>query len=472
MSMTWLSAVDTIRKARNKAYGKPLANNTRLYERGEGDEREFGIVLHGTEVVTIHSNDTYTLRNGGWTSPTTLDRIRRFAPVSWQTLITERGDWFVRLTPNPNDPRPANVERSIPKPFEAVNPGPEPIRGREGCHAGEMATVPHINEIVRIFRKDMQPGDLICEDSEAEGDKYDFINVTRTWISHIYYSEGSHYDEGWANLPDNNSVHSNYFINDDGERVERVQCPHCAKFDEILERWNRAYYGGSRWGRAAIDQAKGYKLYAEMMERFDGDVEAWQAAYIEDFRARRAYLKADREWDQRNRVPFYDGIVIDSEGYAARLRQDGPSPAKLRRHEQKVEKIKKDIDKYIEGYIKALVKGMPMPSSGDCWYCCMFDAVPANDDAQGAFKRGKSIEPGSTAGNDHLFDHFKERYYVPSLAVNALRDRGYKDIGVAIHLAMDPDTNTMGGPRAMTDTVRRDLRRYLRNRMVPAAPTS
>src|SRR3954465_4795299 len=101
MTMTWLSAVDTIRSARNPAAGKPLANNTRLYQSGEGDEREFRVVLHGTTVVTIHPDDTYTLRNGGWTSPTTLDRIRRFAPVSWQPLLTARGAGFGRPRPNP-----------------------------------------------------------------------------------------------------------------------------------------------------------------------------------------------------------------------------------------------------------------------------------------------------------------------------------------------------------------------------------
>ena len=85
-----------------------------------------------------------------------------------------------------------------------------------------------------------------------------------------------------------------------------------------------------------------------MIEHF-GDKDAWHEAYIQDFRERRAYLQADREWDQRNRVPFYDGITVDSNGYAQRDRKSGPSKAKLAKHERKVAKIKKQIDKYVNG---------------------------------------------------------------------------------------------------------------------------
>ena len=35
------------------------------------------------------------------------------------------------------------------------------------------------------------------------------------------------------------------------------------------------------------------------------------------------------------------------------MRKDGPSPAKLRRHEKQVEKMKKQIDKYVDGFIAA-----------------------------------------------------------------------------------------------------------------------
>jgi hypothetical protein len=455
MSMTWLSAIDTIRTARNQAAGKPLQRNTRLFVRGEGDEREFGIVFHGTEVVTIHANDTYTLRNNGWRTNTTLERIRTYAPVSWQTLITESGEWFVRMTPNPKDPRPEVVYRTIPKPYTAGDFIREPVKSTEDCVAGQMVTTHHVDELVEIYRREMREHDVIQGDvihhGHSDDGAWDRVKVKRTWDSHVYITENANWDEGWSKLPDNHSPHSNSFINDDGEKVARVQCAHCVQFDAEYEAC-RQWMFGARYGER-FDAQTGYKVYREMMDRFHNDKELWQEAYIEDFRARRAYLKADREWDQRNRVPFYDGITIDSEGYTARLRREGPSPAKLRRHEREVERIKKRIDKYVDGYIKALVKGMAMPGPGDCWFCGM-----------------------KMPGDDHLFSHMEERYYVPSLAVNAMREHGRAtDIGIYMLMDMNQDAKTMGGKpqgRNPYGEVRRALTKYMRAHLVPEPPTS
>src|SRR3954467_6088190 len=429
MSMTWLDAVDKIRSARNTAAGKPLQNNTRLYVRGEGDEREFRVVLHGTEVVTIRSDDTYVLRSGGYQTPTTADRIHTYSPAK---QFSERGDWYVWMKPIDRDPRPDRVERAVPKPYEATDPGPEPIKSTEGCLAGQMVATEHVDELVDVYRRDMRDGDEVVEKvSDGHNDDYDRLKVKRTWTDHIYYSEGHEHgwDEGWANLPDNRHVHTSSFLNDDNERVKKVQCPHCAEFDAIHEVWRQAMHG-DRWHRR-FDGANGYATYAAMMKRF-GSTEAWQAAYIEDFRARRAYLKAEREWELRNRVLCYGGIVVDSEGYAPRVREDGPSPAKLRRHEAKVKRIKDRIDKYVNAYIKALAKGMPMPGNGDCWYCLLRD------------ENGKTW--GDHGDHNHLEVHMEDRYYVPMLAVNVLRDTiSLADVGIAIWLKMRPESSTMGG---------------------------
>lgn len=458
MSLTHKEGQRLMQSARNRAAGKPLQNNTRLFDHKDGS---FGVVLHGTEVVTVHTDGTYTLRSGGYTTNTTADRIHRYSPAK---QFSEKGEWYVWMKPVDRDPRPARFERSIPRPFEASNPGDEPVKGTEGCKGGQMVTTEHVNELVEIYRRDMQTHDVIQEvvsHGHSEDGKYDRVKVKRTWTDHVFYSEGRHWDEAWAKLPDNHNVHSDSFVNDDGERVKRIQCPHCAEFDAIHERWYYAYNGGQRYGGRSIDQQKGYKLYAEMMERFDGDVDAWQEAYIADFRARRAYNKADREWEIRNRVPFYDGIKVDSEGWAERVRQTGPSPAKLRRHERAVEKMHKRIEKYLDGYIAALSKGMPMPSGGDCWYCAL---------------RNESGTMGDITGNtDHLLSHMEERYYVPTLAVNALRLTNLSDIGIYIHMDMVPESNVMGGKPSGNkpyDTVKRALRRYLRQHLVPEAPTS
>src|SRR3954447_14671927 len=209
MTMTWLGAVDKIRSARNKAYGKPLQNNTRLYERGEGDEREFGVVLHGTEVVTIRSDDTYVLRAGGYHTVTTMDRIRGYSPAK---LFSVKGEFYLWLKPVERDPKPSRVERSIPKPYEAVNPGAEPIKSSEGCVAGQMVTTNHVNEVVELYRRDVKDHEVIEEvvsDGFSDDGKYDRVKVKRTWDSHVYIAENAGWDQGWADLFDNRSPHSN-----------------------------------------------------------------------------------------------------------------------------------------------------------------------------------------------------------------------------------------------------------------------
>src|SRR4051812_22940511 len=119
MSMTHRDAQKLIHTARNKSAGKPLQNNTRLYARGEGPGLEFGVVLHGTEVVTIKPDGTYVLRSGGYQTITTAQRIHAYSPAK---QFSERGDWYVWMKPTDRDPRPDRVEREIPKPYEAVNP--------------------------------------------------------------------------------------------------------------------------------------------------------------------------------------------------------------------------------------------------------------------------------------------------------------------------------------------------------------
>ena len=159
----------------------------------------------------------------------------------------------------------------------------------------------------------------------------------------------------------------------------------------------------------------------------------------EQFAARRDYLKAQREWDERNRVPFYDGITVNSEGYAPRVRKDGPSPAKLRRHEAAVAKMKKRIDKYVNDFIAELQKGaLPMPSGGDCWHC----AFVTED--------GKSM--GDLGDNSHLLSHIDEKYYVPTLAVNALRERGYRDVGIYMFLDMNRTNSSISARRNGPDS--------------------
>ena len=134
--------------------------------------------------------------------------------------------------------------------------------------------------------------------------------------------------------------------------------------------------------------------------------------------------------------------------------------------------MKKRIDKYVNGFIVELKKGtMPMPSGGDCWYCSLRTdgGVPMGDSMQTLHSDGSLTREVNIY---HLLSHMSERYYVPSLAVNALRERGYKDVGIYMWLDMDQDAGTMGKPGGRYDGVKRDLVKYMSKRLIPAAPTS
>ena len=460
---TW--AEQTIATARRKTDGKPLENNTRLYENEDGS---FRIRLHNTDIITINTDGTYTLAAGGYHTVTTMDRMSTYAPVR-STLFSEKGEWFVRIEPSDTDPRPNYIKRTVPKPFTATDPGDEPVKSELGCQAGTMIGTDHVDEIVEIYRQEMIDGDeeveLVSESRigvKNGADRYDRIKVKRSWTSWIYYGEAAYsYSDREFSAAKIANTHVTY-----------EQCPHCKAFNSEHERWRVRMHGhyGERF-----DAQTGYKTYREMMDTY-GTQESWQEAYIADFRKRRAYLKADKEWDQRNRVAFYDGLTVDSDGYAPRLRKNGPSPAKLRRHEAQVKKMKARIAKYIDGYIGELVKGtLPMPGGGDCWYCALSQdggRTPMGDNMP-------TLYPDGTVRNQpshgHLDEHMKDRYYVPTLAVNALRETGLSDTGVYLWLDMNPDTGKMGGRdtgRNPYGTVRRALKKYMEKRLVPTTPTN
>jgi hypothetical protein len=88
--MTYEEAEKLFATARCPDKGKPLANNTRLFKRGD----DYAVRLHWTDVVTIHPDNTYTLRTGGWETITTKDRINSYAPVC---VWSQQGIWYVSL---------------------------------------------------------------------------------------------------------------------------------------------------------------------------------------------------------------------------------------------------------------------------------------------------------------------------------------------------------------------------------------
>ena len=93
MSINWFKAQTLMETARDKSKGKPIANNTRLYERYDNN---YEIRLHGN-VIMIISKDCVIPLDGGWKTVTTKERLNRYLPFGyvyqkdWVWYI-ERGD--------------------------------------------------------------------------------------------------------------------------------------------------------------------------------------------------------------------------------------------------------------------------------------------------------------------------------------------------------------------------------------------
>lgn len=112
--------------------------------------------------------------------------------------------------------------------------------------------------------------------------------------------------------------------------------------------------------------------------------------------------------------------------------------------------------------------GMPLPGGGDCWFCAMFDRVEERPQREHYGYTGADSARSPQGGDpEHLRSHLEERYYVPTLAINALRYIGVMDAGIGLYLGMRQDSETMGDGREIADTVSRALTRYLKARLVP-----
>lgn len=69
-------------------YSRKVANNTYLYPGVDS----FRIVLHGTTVVRVNRDGTYTLNSGGYRTATTKERINCFSPA---ILFQKDWEWYV-----------------------------------------------------------------------------------------------------------------------------------------------------------------------------------------------------------------------------------------------------------------------------------------------------------------------------------------------------------------------------------------
>jgi hypothetical protein len=100
-----------------------------------------------------------------------------------------------------------------------------------------------------------------------------------------------------------------------------------------------------------------------------------------------------------------------------------------------MKKVKRKINRYARLITE---DNLPKPNAGDCWFCLLRD------------QDGNPVEY-----TDHLWSHIEEGYVHGSILVNAMREKGYDDMQIAIHYQM-----------GIVDTFRRAVRRYLQKRLL------
>ena len=89
--MNYEQAKATLKTARSVENGKPLCNNTRLFQR----KGAIAVQLHQTDVVTFYPNGRVMLDSGGWRSMTTSARMNEYGPIG---VYSHRGVWYVNTT--------------------------------------------------------------------------------------------------------------------------------------------------------------------------------------------------------------------------------------------------------------------------------------------------------------------------------------------------------------------------------------
>lgn len=84
---------------------------------------------------------------------------------------------------------------------------------------------------------------------------------------------------------------------------------------KVWAKWHAVMHGNGY----GTSRGNGYAKMIEMLEEH-GSRDAWQNAYITEFRDVREKRSELKAWEQRNRVRFYDGIEIDADGYGTARR--------------------------------------------------------------------------------------------------------------------------------------------------------
>lgn len=111
-----------------------ICNNTKVVRQDERDPTQgIGMLLHGHKIAILFPNDYVAIRDCGWVTTTTYDRLKRVLPPGWQ--ISRKGgrgvvwsgnsasdiwgDHWTLLTPNDIRDR---REESVPRLGDLLEP--------------------------------------------------------------------------------------------------------------------------------------------------------------------------------------------------------------------------------------------------------------------------------------------------------------------------------------------------------------
>lgn len=104
LPLDWDTAEKLMASARDKSKGKPLDNNTRLYEEGyPGQEHlahsvwRYVVRLYGYDIMYIH-REYFIVMDGGAATATTKRRLNRFMPVG--KIAQRRWVWYIEELPH------------------------------------------------------------------------------------------------------------------------------------------------------------------------------------------------------------------------------------------------------------------------------------------------------------------------------------------------------------------------------------